>query len=360
MTPAAGSASGSGQPPLDFDKLKSEALSAIASASDDAALEQLRIHFLGRKSPLKETLSGIGALPPDDRKRVGVEANAVAAAIEAALETRVAELRSAGGEVLAQAEATDLTFPGTPPRLGHPHPVSRVMLEIEEIFRGLGYDVARGPEVETDYYNFEALNMQPGHPARDNFDSFFVEGGGESWDRTERVLLRTHTSPMQIRYMESHPPPIKAIFPGKAYRRDNDATHVPMFHQVEGLLVDEGVTVTDLKGTLEYFARAMFGDERRIRLRPDYFPFTEPSLEVHVSCFVCNGEGCRLCSMSGWIEILGAGMVHPAVLRFGGVDPDRFTGFAFGMGGDRVAMLKYGINDLRMLFDNDVRMIQQF
>jgi len=238
------------------------------------------------------------------------------------------------------------------------------MRELEEIFRGLGYDIARGPEVELDYYAFEALNIPVGHPARDGFDTFFVvplaSDGAVDPDVETRVLLRPHTSPMQVRYMESHTPPIKVVIPGKTYRRDNDATHVPVFHQLEGLLVDEGVTVADLRGTLEYFARAMFGDDRRIRLRPDHFPFTEPSLEVHVSCFQCDGEGCSLCRHSGWIEILGSGMVHPNVLRFGGVDPERYTGFAFGIGIERIAMLKYGIDDLRSMLDPDLRLVRQF
>ncbi|HEV1997709.1 MAG TPA: phenylalanine--tRNA ligase subunit alpha, partial [Candidatus Dormibacteraeota bacterium] len=227
---------------------------------------------------------------------------------------------------------------------------------------------ARGPEVDNDYYTFEALNMPTGHPARDGFDTFFLDPANSATESatvaetvTEtRVLLRPHTSPMQVRYMETHEAPIRVIIPGKTFRRDNDATHVPMFHQIEGLLVDEGITVADLKGTLEYFARAMFGDQRRIRLRPDHFPFTEPSLEVHVSCMQCDGSGCALCRHSGFIEILGSGMVHPNVLRYGGMDPERYTGFAFGCGIDRVAMLRYGIDDLRSLFENDVRMIRQF
>jgi phenylalanyl-tRNA synthetase alpha chain len=349
VTSKTGSGSGSG---LDLDQLEREALAEIAAAPDEGALEQLRVRYLGRKSTLKELLSSIRDLPPEDRRRIGQRGNAAAAAIEEALQGRAADLRRQRGAVLATAEAIDLTFPGIPPGIGHPHPVSLVMREIEDIFRGLGYDVARGPEVETDYYNFEALNYPPGHPARDNHDSFFVA------DR-DNVLLRTHTSPMQIRYMEANPPPLRAILPGKTYRRDSGARYSPMFHQVEGLVVDEGITVADLKGTLQYFARAMFGDERRIRLRPDYFPFTEPSLEVHVSCFVCDGKGCYLCSRSGWIEILGSGMVHPNVLRHGGVDPERYTGFAFGMGGDRIAMLKYRIDDLRALFENDLRFLHQ-
>ena len=349
---------------LDLDKHQQEALEQIAKAPDEGGLEQLRIQFLGRKSALSQELSRVGSLPPEERRQLGQQANTVKRALQDALEQRRRELRSAGAGSLAVAEAIDLTFPAAGVRRGHPHPVTRVMGEMEEIFRGLGYDIARGPEVETDYYAFEALNIPVGHPARDGFDTFFV-APADSDDEVDptaetRVLLRPHTSPMQVRYMETHKPPIKVVIPGKTYRRDNDATHVPVFHQLEGLMVDEGVTVADLKGTLEYFARAMFGDDRRIRLRPDHFPFTEPSLEVHVSCFQCDGRGCSLCRYSGWIEILGSGMVHPNVLRFGGVDPERYTGFAFGMGIDRIAMLKYGVADLRTMLESDVRFIRQF
>jgi phenylalanyl-tRNA synthetase alpha chain len=353
-----------GESGLDLEQHQQQALEQIAKAPDEGALEQLRVQFLGRKAALSQELSRVGSLAPEERRQLGQKANALKRAIQDALEQRRKELRSAGAGSLAVAEAIDLTFPAAGVRRGHPHPVTRVMREMEEIFRGLGYDIARGPEVETDYYAFEALNIPVGHPARDGFDTFFV-APADSEDEVDptvegRVLLRPHTSPMQVRYMETHKPPIKVVIPGKTYRRDNDATHVPVFHQLEGLMVDEGVTVADLKGTLEYFARAMFGDERRIRLRPDHFPFTEPSLEVHVSCFQCDGKGCSLCRYSGWIEILGSGMVHPNVLRFGGVDPDRYTGFAFGMGIDRIAMLKYGVPDLRTMLESDVRFIRQF
>jgi phenylalanyl-tRNA synthetase alpha chain len=347
---------------LDLEQHQKEALEQIAAAPDARALEELRIRFTGRKAPLSDELSRLGTLPPEKRREAGQRANTVKRAINEALDKRVQELRVGGG-ALAGAEAIDLTFPGTPPRRGHLHPVSLVMRDMEDIFRGLGYDVARGPEVDTDYYSFEALNIPKGHPARDGFDTFFIadqETGEPDFTAETNLVLRPHTSPMQIRVMEQQPPPIKAVFPGKVFRRDSDATHVPMFHQLEGLAVDEGITVADLRGTLEYFARAMFGEERKIRLRPDHFPFTEPSLEVHVSCLVCDGKGCGLCRQSGWIEILGAGMVHPNVLRFGGIDPDRYRGFAFGMGIDRIAMLKYGIDDMRAMFENDVRFVRQF
>ena len=352
---------------LDPEAHQKEALERIAAASGKGSLDELRVQFLGRKAALNERLSQLGSLPPEERRDAGARLNTVKVAIQRALDDRREALRNSGAGTLAAAEAIDLTFPGSRPRRGHLHPVSKVWRELEDIFRGLGYDIARGPEVETDYYSFEALNMPAGHPARDGFDTFFLDttGGAAGADEEgvadeSRVLLRPHTSPMQIRYMEAHEAPIRVIIPGKTYRRDNDATHVPMFHQVEGLFVDEGVTVADLKGTLEYFARAMFGDNRRIRLRPDHFPFTEPSLEVHVSCMQCDGSGCTLCRHSGWIEILGSGMVHPNVLRYGGMDPERYTGFAFGCGIDRVAMLKYGNDDLRSFFENDVRMIRQF
>ena len=350
---------------LDPEKQREEALAQVAAAVDGAALEQLRVQFLGRKSALSDALSQLGGLPPEERRAAGQKLNDVKTAIQAALKAREQELSATAG--LAHLEAIDLTFPGAAPRRGHPHPVSLVWREIEDCFRGLGYDVARGNEVETDYYNFEALNIPAGHPARDGFDTFFVapegpqlESEADATGLETGVLLRAHTSPMQIRYMEAHQPPLRAIFPGKVYRRDNDATHVPMFHQVEGMFIDEGVTVADLKGTLEYFARAIFGRERKIRLRPDHFPFTEPSLEVHVSCFQCEGSGCALCRFSGWIEILGAGMMHPNVLRHGGIDPERYTGFAFGCGIDRVALLKYGFPDMRTMFENDVRVVRQF
>ena len=346
---------------LDLEKYQQEVLEQVARAPDPGALEQLQIQVLGRKSPLSQELSRVGRLPAEERREAGRRANAAKNAVSSAIAERLAELRAGGAGSLDLAEAIDLTFPGMAPRRGHAHPVSLVMREMEEIFRGLGYDIARGPEVETDYYAFEALNIPVGHPARDGFDTFFIATDDASSPTGEtRVVLRPHTSPMQVRYMEAHPPPIRVVIPGKTYRRDNDATHVPVFHQLEGLLVDEGVTVADLRGTLEYFVRAMFGDDRRIRLRPDHFPFTEPSLEVHVSCFQCDGAGCSLCRYSGWIEILGSGMVHPNVLRFGGIDPDRYTGFAFGMGIDRIAMLKYGVDDLRSMLDPDLRFIRQF
>jgi phenylalanyl-tRNA synthetase alpha chain len=349
---------------LDLEQHQRQALERIGEAADEGALEQLRIQFLGRKSALASELSRVGALPEERRRQAGEKANGVKRAIRAALEKQAQAIGTAGAGSLAVAEAIDLTFPGTRPRRGHLHPVMLVMRDMEEIFRGLGYDVSRGPEVELDYYAFEALNIPVGHPARDGFDTFFVAppGNDETPDPIAegRVLLRPHTSPMQVRYMEQYRPPIRVVIPGKTYRRDSDATHVPVFHQLEGLMVDEGVTVADLRGTLEYFARAMFGDDRRIRLRPDHFPFTEPSLEVHVSCFQCDGRGCPLCRYSGWIEILGSGMVHPNVLRFGGIDPERYTGFAFGVGIDRVAMLKYGVDDLRTMLDNDLRFTRQF
>jgi phenylalanyl-tRNA synthetase alpha chain len=248
-------------------------------------------------------------------------------------------------------ERVDVTLPGWPSQLGRLHLINQTQREIEDIFIGMGYEIAEGPEIETEYYNFEALNTPADHPARSLHDTFFV---------TDSILLRTHTSPMQVRTMEKQQPPVHIIVPGKAYRRDSDATHTPMFHQCEGLVVDEGVTLADLKGTLETFVRAMFGADRKVRLRPHFFPFTEPSVEVDVSCIMCDGAGCRLCKKSGWLEILGAGMVDPNVFGFVGYDPEVYTGFAFGMGIERIAMLKHGVNDLRLFFENDLRFLRQF
>ncbi len=337
------------------ESLRAEALSACTAAGSLAELEEVRVRYLGRRGALTALLRGLGDLDPVERPAVGSLANAVRDELERALEGRRAELAAAEEERRLQAEAVDVTLPGRRPQVGHAHPLQRVAAEIEAIFRNLGYDVFEGPEIEYDYYNFEALNIPPGHPAREMQDSFYV---------TDKVLLRTHTSPAQIRYMRSRAPalPVRMLAPGRVYRRDDDATHSPMFHQVEGLLVDRDVSLADLKGTLAAFARRMFGEEARIRLRPSYFPFTEPSAEVDVSCTICGGRGgpCRTCKGTGWLEVLGAGMVHPDVLANGGYDPDAVSGFAFGMGVERIAMLKYGIDDLRLFFQNDLRFLAQF
>jgi phenylalanyl-tRNA synthetase alpha chain len=332
-----------------LDALESEAAAALAVA-DEPALEALRVRFLGRRGTLTAILRGLGELAPEARPVVGERANAVKAAIEGALEARRAALRAATRAGLA-ADRLDITLPGRPPRLGGLHPLTATLQDILEIFASLGFAVAEGPEVELDYYNFEALNIPRDHPARDMQDTFYI---------TDEVLLRTHTSPVQVRVMEAQPPPVRVVVPGRVYRRDADVTHSPMFHQVEGLLVDEGVTFADLKGTLTAFVRLFFGEATRLRFRPSFFPFTEPSAEVDISCVICRGAGCRVCSQGGWLEILGAGMVDPEVFRFVGYDSERFTGFAFGMGVERIAMLRYGIDDIRLFFENDLRFLEQF
>jgi phenylalanyl-tRNA synthetase alpha chain len=332
-----------------LDALEAEATVAVAAA-DEGALEDLRVRYLGRRGSLTTILRGLGDLPPEARPVVGQRANAVKAAIEGALEARRLALRAAARVGLA-ADRLDSTLPGRPPMLGGLHPLTATLEDILEIFASLGFAVAEGPEVELDYYNFEALNIPKDHPARDMQDTFYI---------TDEVLLRTHTSPVQVRVMEAQPPPVRVVVPGKVYRRDADVTHSPMFHQVEGLLVDEGVTFADLKGTLTAFVRLFFGEATRLRFRPSYFPFTEPSAEVDISCVICRGAGCRVCSQGGWLEILGAGMVDPEVFRFVGYDSERFTGFAFGMGVERIAMLRYGIDDIRLFFENDLRFLEQF
>ena len=346
----------------DLGSLRQEAEAAIRAAGTTTALEDLRVRYLGRRSELTATLRSIGSLPAEERGPVGKAANEVRVALEAALEERSGEL--AGGELERRLteDRVDVTLPGDPPPpLGALHLITQTRREIEDIFVGLGFRVAEGPEVEYDYYNFTSLNHPPDHPARMLQDTFYF---------SDDVLLRTHTSPMQTRAMEEQEPPIYIVIPGKVYRRDSDQTHTPMFHQVEGLAVDEHITLADLQGVLLEFARAMFGPEREVRLRPHYFPFTEPSVEVDVSCFQCGGSGelpdgsrDSLCKGSGWIEILGAGMVDPNVFGFvehNGYDADRVQGWAFGMGIERIAMLKHKVPDLRLFFDNDVRMLEQF
>lgn len=331
----------------------------MAQAASAAELEEVRVRFLGKRGRLTAILRALGEVAPEERPVIGGLANEVRDYLTGLLDSRQAVLAAEERERRLAEEAIDVTLPGRRPVLGHRHPLRRVWEEIEAIFRGMGYEVFEGPEIEYDYFNFEALNIPKGHPARDMQDSFYV---------TDEILLRTHTSPAQIRFMRQRAPrlPVRMIAPGRVYRRDDDATHSPMFHQVEGLLVDEGISLADLKGTLLAFARQMYGEQARIRLRPSYFPFTEPSAEVDVSCTICGGRGtagaapCRACKGSGWLEVLGAGMVHPVVLANGGYDPEKITGFAFGMGIERLAMLKYGIDDLRLFFQNDVRFLKQF
>jgi phenylalanyl-tRNA synthetase alpha chain len=347
-----------------IEEIRVEAAAAIEGAAGSAGLEELRVRYLGRKAELTAILRGIADLPAEERGKVGAAANAARQELEALLETRAAALDSSEVEEKLAADRIDVTLPGAPPRpVGHTHLITRTTRLIEDVMVGLGYRVMEGPEVEHDYYNFTALNHPPGHPARMLQDTFYVQSHPE-------VLLRTHTSPVQIRGMEAQPPPIFMIAPGKVYRRDSDATHSPMFHQVEGLAIAEGITLADLQGTLEEVLRAIFGAGREARMRPHFFPFTEPSVEFDVSCFQCEGSGelaggarCNLCKGIGWIEVGGAGMVDPSVLGFvegNGYDPERVQGFAFGMGTERIAMLRHGVPDLRRLFDNDVRVLEQF
>jgi phenylalanyl-tRNA synthetase alpha chain len=344
--------------PARLEEIRAEGESAIGAASTVAELEDLRVRLLGRKAELTTMLRSIKDLPPEQRGPVGKGGNQVKVALETLLSERVSGFEAAELDERLRTDAVDITLPGDPPAAtGHLHLITQTRREIEDVFVGLGFSVAEGPEVEYDHYNFTALNHPPDHPARMLADTFYF---------SDDVLLRTHTSPMQVRSMEAQEPPIYLVVPGKAYRRDNDATHTPMFHQVEGLAIDEDITLGDLQGVLLEFARAMFGPDRDIRLRPHYFPFTEPSVEVDVSCFVCNGTGhvgadrCSLCKGSGWIEILGSGMVDPNVLGFVDYDPDKVQGFAFGMGIERIAMLRHGVPDLRLFYDNDARFLAQF
>ncbi|CAN5468684.1 phenylalanine--tRNA ligase subunit alpha [soil metagenome] len=363
--------------PARLQEIRGEGEAAIASAGTAAELEELRVRLLGRKSELTGMLRSIGELPPEQRGPVGKGANEVKNALESRLEARTADLEALELDERLVTDAVDVTLPGDPPAAnGHLHLITATRREIEDVFLGLGFSVAEGPEVEFDYYNFTALNHPPNHPARMLHDTFYVDLRCSPDQRSgcaprgDDVLLRTHTSPVQVRAMEATEPPIYVIVPGKTYRRDSDATHTPMFHQVEGLAIDEDITLSDLQGVLLEFARAIFGPERDIRLRPHYFPFTEPSVEVDVSCFKCEGSGwlhdgspCNLCKGSGWIEILGSGMVDPNVLGFVqdyGYDPERVQGFAFGIGIERIAMLRHGVPDLRLFFDNDLRFLEQF
>ncbi len=342
-------------------ELKREGEQAVAAADTTAALEDVRVRYLGRKAELPNLLRGVAELPPERRGTVGKAANEVRRALEAQIDARAGELAVGELNTRLEQDRVDVTLPADPlPAIGRLHLITQTRREIEDVFIGLGFNVAEGPEIESVYYNFDALNHDPTHPARGWTDTFYL---------ADDVLLRTHTSPMQIRAMERQRPPIYIIVPGRVYRRDSDVTHTPQFHQIEGLAVDEGITFADLKGTLLEFARAIFGPQREIRLRPHFFPFTEPSVEVDVSCFNCSGgitaagERCGICKGTGWLEILGSGMVDPNVLSYvsaNGYDPEQVQGFAFGMGIERIAMLKHGVTDLRLFYDNDVRFLEQF
>jgi phenylalanyl-tRNA synthetase alpha chain len=336
-----------------IEQLKSEALSAVSSSTSTGDLEDVRVRFLGRSAELTEIKKSIGTLSPEERKEVGRASNLASREIEAALGSRTEEVAAREQEERLRAEAVDVTLPGVPFQRGHLHPSQRVIDDVVDFFVGLGYRVAEGPEVETDYFNFTALGIPPGHPARSMQDTFFLDEG---------LSLRTHTSAVQIRTMLVREPPVYIVCPGRVYRRDSDPTHTPMFHQVEGLAVDRGLTLGHLKGTLAAMARYVFGDDVEIRLRPSYFQYTEPSVELDVSCFVCGGTdpGCKVCKGAGWLEMLGAGMVDPGVLEEVGYDPEEYTGYAFGMGPDRMAMVKYGVPDLRLFFEGDLRFLRQF
>jgi phenylalanyl-tRNA synthetase alpha chain len=350
-----------------IEQLRAEAEAAISAAASSEGLEQLRVRYLGRKAELPQMLRGVAEMEPAQRAEVGKAANQARQALEALIAARAAQLGTAELESGLQADTVDVTLPGAPPQpIGRLHVLTATTRELEDIFLGLGFTVMEGPEVETVHYNFDALNHSPTHPARARTDTFYVSADH---------VLRTHTSPMQVRAMEAYPPPLYVVIPGRVYRPDSDATHTPQFHQIEGLAVDEDITLADLKGTLLAFARAVFGDRRDVRLRPHFFPFTEPSVEVDVSCFHCDGKGflgdgarCYLCKGEGWLEVLGAGEVDPNVYSYvpsnernaPGYDPEKVQGFAWGMGVERIAMLKHGIPDLRLYYENDMRFLEQF
>ncbi len=335
-----------------LNTIKSNAETELNSAADLKALESLRVKYLGKKGELTAVMKGMGGLSKEERPVIGQLANTVRGFIESALEEKKKALTEKAKELKLMAETIDVALPGRMTEMGAKHPLNTVLDDLQDIFIGMGFSIVEGPEVELDYYNFEALNLPPDHPARDTQDTFYIN---------DNVLLRTQTSPVQVRVMEKQKPPIRIISPGRVYRSDTvDATHSPVFHQVEGLVIDKGITMADLKGTLEVFAKKLYGDDTRLRFRPHHFPFTEPSAEVDISCFNCKGEGCNICKGEGWIEILGCGMVHPKVLRNCGIDPEVYSGFAFGMGLERVTMFRYGIKDLRLFYENDLQFLKQF
>ena len=335
-----------------LDELKAEAIAAIESAADSAALEKLRVEWLGKKGRVTDLLKSLGQLNADERPKVGAEINAVKQLLNEQISERKETLQQAAIAAQLSAEALDVTLPGRREDLGALHPITRTIDRMAEYFAGLGFEVVEGPEIEDDYHNFEALNIPAHHPARAMHDTFYID---------DTHVLRTHTSGVQVRTMETREPPLRVICPGRVYRCDSDLTHSPMFHQVEGLLIDEDVSFGQLKGIIQDFLHAFFEqDALAVRFRPSYFPFTEPSAEVDIQCVKCAGKGCRICSGTGWLEVMGCGMVHPRVLEMSGVDTERFQGFAFGMGVERLAMLRYGIGDLRLNFENDLRFLAQF
>jgi len=335
----------------ELERVRNEVVVFISQASTEKEISEIRVKVLGKKGSLTQLLKRLGTLPEADRREIGKRANQVKEDLERKIEEALLQVQERERREALEREKIDVTLPGRRIPIGKRHPLTQILDEIIDIFSRLGFEVVEGPEVELDYYNFEALNIPKGHPAREMQATFFF---------SEDVVLRTHTSPVQVRTMEKKRPPVRVICPGAVYRCDSDPTHSPMFHQVEGLLVDKGITFADLKGVLTVFVHQMFGKETRLRFRPSFFPFTEPSAEIDIECFICGGIGCGVCSNTGWLEILGSGMVDPAVYKFVNYDPEEVTGFAFGMGIERIAMLKYGINDIRLFFTNDLRFLKQF
>lgn len=335
-----------------LDKIRLSARELVEKCAELREIEDIRVKFLGKKGELTSVLRGMGALSAEERPVIGALANEIRADIEGVIEAKKKNLSDAAAQIKLKAETIDVTMPGKMKEIGKKHPLSRVLDEIKDIFVGMGFQIASGPEVEYDHYNFEMLNMPKDHPARDTQDTFYI---------TENILLRTQTSPVQVHVMENSPLPIKIIAPGRVYRSDEvDATHSPLFHQIEGLVIDKNIRMSDLKGTLDLFAKRLYGENTVTRFRPHHFSFTEPSAEMDICCFSCGGKGCRLCKGEGWIEILGAGMVHPKVLRNCGIDPEVYSGFAFGLGLERIVMRRYNISDMRLLFENDQRFLNQF
>lgn len=334
-----------------LNDIQATAKAAIAACNELSELEQLRVEYLGKKGKLTEFLKNLGNLPVEQRPEAGKQVNILKQELHGCIEAQRESLQAVALEAKIKAETIDVTLPGKNSHRGALHPVTRARERIEKLFAGLGFTIVEGPEIETEYYNFDALNIPSHHPARAMHDTFYFADG---------QVLRTHTSPVQIRHMEKQAPPIRMLAPGRVYRCDSDVTHTPMFHQVEGLVIDKDITMADLKGMLLDFAQQFFEQELKIRFRPSYFPFTEPSAEADIQCVMCQGKGCRVCSYTGWLEVLGCGMVHPNVLEAGNIDSEEYTGFAFGLGIDRMAMLRYGIDDLRILFENDIRLLEQF
>ncbi len=335
----------------ELDRLQNEVMISISQASTEREISEIRIKYLGKKGSITQVLKSLGTLPESERREIGQRANQLKESTEARIEEALSRIREKDRKEALEREKIDVTLPGRRIPAGTKHPLTQILDAIIDIFSRLGFEVVEGPEVELDYYNFEALNIPRGHPAREMQATFFI---------SDEVVLRTHTSPVQVRTMEKKRPPVRVICPGAVYRCDSDPSHSPMFHQVEGLLVDKGVTLADLKGILTVFVHQMFGKETKLRFRPSFFPFTEPSAEIDIECFICGGKGCGVCSNTGWLEILGSGMVDPAVYKFVNYDPEEVTGFAFGMGIERIAMLKFGINDIRLFFTNDLRFLKQF